>query len=179
MPRYDERTATCLVFTRKAGVLSAMGHDLKLRVMHFTVDVDAAETAVDARFDTASLRVVCALRDGSEDPKALSEAERLKIERAIRDDVLASTAHPEAWFRSTAVAREGDRVRVTGELTLHGRTRAVEVLARTEGGRRVAEVTVHQPDWGLRPYSAMLGALRVQPDVRVQVSVPPGEDPGP
>ena len=36
----------------------------------------------------------------------------------------------------------------------------------------VAEVSLHQPDFGIKPYSAMLGTLRVKPDVTVVVSLP-------
>jgi hypothetical protein len=36
----------------------------------------------------------------------------------------------------------------------------------------VAEVKIHQPDFGIKPYTAALGALKVKPDVLVRVSVP-------
>jgi len=36
----------------------------------------------------------------------------------------------------------------------------------------VAEVPIHQPDFGIKPYSAMLGALKVKPDLVVRCSVP-------
>ena len=42
---------------------------------------------------------------------------------------------------------------------------------REEGGARLAEATIHQPDFGIRPYQAALGGLRVKPDVQVRVSV--------
>ncbi len=35
-----------------------------------------------------------------------------------------------------------------------------------------AEVRLQQPDFGIRPYRAMLGTLRVQPDVLIRMSVP-------
>jgi hypothetical protein len=38
----------------------------------------------------------------------------------------------------------------------------------------VSEVRVHQPDFGIKPYSAALGALKVQADVTVKVSAPAG-----
>ena len=36
----------------------------------------------------------------------------------------------------------------------------------------VAELKLHQPDFGIKPYSAALGALKVKPDILVRVSVP-------
>jgi polyisoprenoid-binding protein YceI len=61
---------------------------------------------------------------------------------------------------------------VEGTLTLTGVSRPVTVEVRRDGERLVAEVLVHQPAFGIRPYSAMLGALKVKADVLVRVSVP-------
>jgi hypothetical protein len=36
----------------------------------------------------------------------------------------------------------------------------------------VARVRLHQPDLGIKPYSAMLGTLKIQPGVAVEISVP-------
>jgi hypothetical protein len=36
----------------------------------------------------------------------------------------------------------------------------------------VAEIKLHQPDFGIKPFTAALGALKVKPDVVVRVSVP-------
>ncbi len=63
---------------------------------------------------------------------------------------------------------EGDDPRaVDGALTLCGVTRPLVVTLRREAGRLVCEATVQQPAWGITPFRAMLGALRVQADVRV------------
>ena len=78
--RVDETTAECLIFTEREGLLGAMGHDLKLRVTRFSIEGDAAARHLAARFDAASLVVVAALRDGAEDPAALSESNRREIE---------------------------------------------------------------------------------------------------
>jgi hypothetical protein len=46
------------------------------------------------------------------------------------------------------------------------------VQAKKVGSHFVAQVVLHQPDFGIKPYSAMLGALRIRPDVRIELSVP-------
>ena len=61
---------------------------------------------------------------------------------------------------------------VTGELSLHGQRRTLTLQARQKGDRLVAEVTLHQPDFGIKPYTAMLGTLRIRPDVKLQLSLP-------
>jgi polyisoprenoid-binding protein YceI len=165
--------SSCTVFTFKEGVLSAIAHDLKLRVETLDVKVEG-ESRVTATFDARSLRVVCAQKNGTDDPGALSAGDKHKIEETLAKDVLESRRFPEIRFISTAVEPDprGEGHLVRGDLTLHGVTREISFTARTLGGVRVAEVTLHQPDFGITPYRAMLGALKLRPDVRVRVEVP-------
>jgi polyisoprenoid-binding protein YceI len=179
MSRFDESNAECLVFTFKEGILSAVAHDLKIRVQRFRIDVDEDAGTVDARFDAAALRVVCAMRDGAESPGTLSADQRREIEQNIVRHVLRPDAHPEIRFVSTSVDEAGDGFRVHGELALSGRRRPVDVALVREPGRYVATARVHQPDFGIRPYSALLGALKVKADVEVRVVVPYPPDASP
>ena len=76
-------------------------------------------------------------------------------------------------FISTKVARRPDGgYSITGDLTLHGTTRPISAETRVEAGRQVAEVEINQPDFGVVPFKAMMGTLKVKPAVRVRVSVP-------
>ncbi len=172
MPHYDASSAECLVLTYKEGLLSAIAHDLAIRVTSFDLDIDEGTLAVRARFDAASLRVVSAMKDGAPRADTLGDADKQKIEHSIAVDVLHVAEHPTILFASSSVVAEGDGYRITGELTLHGRTRPLAFLARAEGARLVAEVRLHQPDFGIKPYSAMLGTLKIKPDVTVRCSVP-------
>lgn len=153
--------AECLVFTYKEGLLSAVAHDLEIRVESWTADVDAAAGTVEARFDARSLRVVRAIGGN------VSERDKETIGKNIAQDVLDAKRYPEIRFRG---ARLGDRVE--GVLSLHGREKSVSFVPRDEGGAWSAEVRLHQPDFGIKPYSAMLGTLRIQPDVLVRVTMP-------
>lgn len=168
--RFDQTTAECLVLTRKDGVLAAAGHDLKLRVECFQIEADAA--AVRARFDAASLRVVCAVREGRDDPGALSDRERREIEQTLRDKVLDARAHPWIAFTSGPPSAAGAGVLLQGSLSIRGRERPLEVPVRREGDRAAVQLRLHQPDFGIRPYSALLGALKVRPDVEVRLVAP-------
>jgi polyisoprenoid-binding protein YceI len=172
VPHFDATTADCLVLTYKEGLLSAVAHDLQIRVERFEVDVDDATLAVRARLDATSLKVIGAAHDGALQPGALGDADKVKIEQNIQGDVLHTREHRAIRFTSSAVTREGEGVRIEGDLTLHGKTKRVTLLARPEGDRLVAEVVLHQPDFGVKPYSAMLGTLKVKPDVTVRCSLP-------
>ena len=61
---------------------------------------------------------------------------------------------------------------MTGTLALHGVERQITVQVRPEGDRMVAAVPLHQADFGIRPFSALLGALKVKPDLTVRLSLP-------
>ena len=71
-------------------------------------------------------------------------------------------------FESTSVSD----AEVTGKLTLHGITRDVRLSVTQDGERRVGELRLDQRDFGIKPYSALLGALKIQPHVLVRVSLP-------
>jgi hypothetical protein len=169
--RYDEQGATASVFTYKEGLLSAVAHDLALRVSRFSIDVDGAD-AVRARFEPRSLRVLHAMSGGAPSPGTLSESDKNKIEANLVDDVLEPKRFPEITFTSTSVRPDGEGFLIEGRLTLHGHTEVVRLSARRVGGELVVEHRLHQPTYGIKPYSAMFGALRVQPDVLVRVSLP-------
>ncbi len=163
--------SACYVFTFKEGILSAVAHDLKIRVTKFDIQIEG-ESSVRATLDARSLRVECARRGDSDDVRALSEDDKRSIEETVAREILKAREYPEIRFASTSVEREGGGYRVRGELTLCGVTRSIAFVSRPLGDGQVAEATIHQPDFGIRPYRAMLGTLRLSPDVRVRVEVP-------
>lgn len=172
MAHYDENSAECLVLTYKEGILSAVAHDLRLRVTRFAVDVEDASLAVKACFDATSLEVVSAMLGGAPRENALSSADKRKIEHSLTHEVLDAERFPAITFVSSSVTPRGAETMVTGELTLHGRTRSLTTLARLEGDRFIAEIELHQPDYGIKPYSAMLGALKIKPNVTIRMMLP-------
>jgi polyisoprenoid-binding protein YceI len=64
------------------------------------------------------------------------------------------------------------RFRVKGRLEIKGKTRELSFVVRPIGPDWVCEVKLHQPDFGIKPFSAMLGAMKIKPDVDVRLSVP-------
>lgn len=172
MPRFAPPEASCRIFTFKEGLLSPIAHDLEIDVERFELVWDEAGSCIEARFDAASLRVLHAVKAGVPDRSALSERDRRTIEGHIRDDVLEAKTHPEIRFRSSEIVLDEDGARVRGDLALHGHIRGVEARARKQNGRWIAETRLHQPDFGIAPYTAMMGTLRVRPEVRVRIEAP-------
>ncbi len=172
MLRIDNDSADCLVFTFKEGFLAVVAHDLKIKVGRFEMDVDEAAQTVEGRFDAASLRVVCAMSGGGESKGTLSASQKKEIEANIVRDVLGAGKYPEIRFTSSAVDKTPDGLRIKGQLSLHGKRKTIEVSLRKEPRRYVASARVHQPDFGIKPYSALLGALKVKADVEIRLVVP-------
>jgi polyisoprenoid-binding protein YceI len=159
-----------LVFTFKEGLLSPVAHDLRLKVTRFSVNVDEARTSVTASFDAASLVVDTPMKDGAENPSALTSSDKQKIAEQIRDEVLHARQYPEIGFRSRSLSLRADGgYDVQGELSLHGAQRSLSGSTQHVAGRQVLELTLHQADFGITPFRAMLGALKIQADVRVRL----------
>jgi hypothetical protein len=169
---FGAEQASCEVIVLREGLLAAVGHDLLLRATALGIDVDPGGPAVSVVVQAASLRVVTALRDGRPLPGALRPRDVQEIEATLATTVLEAQRFPEIRFASTDVSREGDGYRVRGTLALAGATRPLGFAVRRQGDRFLAEVPIHQPEFGIRPYTAMLGALRVKPEVVVRASVP-------
>lgn len=170
---YQDREIDCRIYTYKDGMLSRLGHDLALRVTRGKLRLDRQAGEVSATFDPSSLEVLGAVRDGQVDASVLSALDRKLIERATRKDVLEVRRFPEVSFRSVRVEGRGEgRFWIEGELALHGRTHPLRLDAEGKAGRLEAEAMIHQPDFGITPYRAALGGLRVRPEVRVVVTVP-------
>jgi polyisoprenoid-binding protein YceI len=167
--------ATCEVLTFKEGLLSAVAHDLLLRVTAFQITVDPAAPAapaVSAELDASSLRVVTAMRDGRPLHGVLRPPDAKEIEATITREVLRANRFPVIRFVSATVARTGAGYEIGGRLTLAGTTREATLRVRRDTGQLATEVPIHQPDYGIRPYRAMLGTLRVKEQVLVRATIP-------
>jgi polyisoprenoid-binding protein YceI len=171
MPSFDATNTECLIFTYKEGLLSAIAHDLKLKVSQLQLNI-GEDHQIEATFTASSLRVINAMQSGVESPGVLSDSDKKKIEHSITDEVLHSARFTEIKFVSTSVKPAGDGYQIEGQLSLHGQTRRISLITKREGDRHIAEFRLHQPDFGIKPYSAMLGALKIKPDITLRISVP-------
>lgn len=174
MPRIEGPDVRVRVFTFKEGLLSAVAHDLEIEVTRVSLEWPDDASHVRAEIDARSLRVLHAVVEGRPAPNALSDRDKRKIEQSIVDDVLQASRYPSIRFEA-ALAWPDPQPSVPsieGKLDLHGRSRSVAVAVTERGDAFVAMATLHQPDFGIAPYSAMLGTLKIKPDVRVEVRVP-------
>jgi hypothetical protein len=150
------------VRTSRTGAVAKAGHDLLIHVTEWsaTLDTDAPSLTLDA--DATSLRV----REGSGGMKPLDEDDLSNIETTIDDEVLLRR---DIGFRSTSMTVDGDAIAVTGDLTLVGTTNPLTFDLALAGGRVKGAAVVRQTDWGMKPYTALFGALKVADEVRVEI----------
>ncbi len=158
---------TVAVRTHRTGAAARAGHDLLLHVTAWRGEIeigeDGAPTTVVFEVDTTSFRVI----DGTGGIQALGDDDRASIVQTIDDEILNRAP---VTFRSTEVEETAPSVFcVHGDLTLVGETRPLTVeLTAADGALRAAAAVV-QSSWGIKPYSALFGALKVADDVSVAI----------
>lgn len=156
--------ATLSVRTRRAGAAAKAGHDLLIRVTAWNATLVVGEDPrIELHVDAGSLRVV----EGTGGLQPLGEDDIASIHKTIDDEVLK---RQEIEFHSTRVEPGADSggLTVEGELTIGDRTNPISFeLDVEEGGAFSASAVVTQTAWGLKPYSALFGALKVHDDVDV------------
>jgi polyisoprenoid-binding protein YceI len=158
---------TLSIRTGRTGAAAKAGHDLVIEVTAWEgtlrVGDSPADTSVELEADATSLHV----REGTGGMQSLGDDDKANIRTTIHDDVLKGHA---IAFRSTAVTAADGRLNVQGELTLVGTTRPLAFdLAVGDDGRLSGAAVVKQTDWGMKPYSALFGALKVADEVRVEI----------
>lgn len=169
--------STLTVWTYKEGLLSKVAHDLCIRATEWRAPatLEAGRAAVEVVVPVGGLRVQGQVKDGQ--VIALRDKDHREIEgNLVGRDVLDAARFPEVRFTGGVdLPKGGGRARVEGQLTLHGSTRplALEVEVRELADRWVVtgDVRLRQTTFGVKPYSALLGALRVQDELRVSWEV--------
>jgi polyisoprenoid-binding protein YceI len=161
-----------LVYARREGLAAKIGHDLTIEITDWAADVevpdDPTQTRLTVRVGLGSL----AVREGTGGAVPLTDTDRLDIRRNAAK-ALAVDRYPVATFTAGRV-QPGAGV-VDGTLTLHGVTRPVQLRVSEVGpGRYRGTATVTQSEYGIRPYSAFLGALRIRDAVAVEFEVDVG-----
>jgi polyisoprenoid-binding protein YceI len=169
--RYDlgPDDGTLAVRTGRTGTVAKAGHDLLIHVTEWRgtlVVGDEPSVTLDA--DATSLKV----REGTGGMMALDDGDLANIEQTIDNDVLK---RQDISFRSTRVEETADGLSVSGDLTLRGTTRPIAFDLELRDGRVRGTAVVKQTDWGMKPYTALFGALKVADDVRVEIDAALGQ----
>ena len=158
-----------MICTGVAGRAAQLGHRLTIamRSWQATTQWDSGEpVSAELTVDVDSLEVVRG--EGGLTP--LSGPEKILVRtNALRS--LDARRFPRITFVAKTIEKTGDGYRLTGALTIQGKTRAQTVDVRTDdldgSWWLSSETTVRQSAFGIKPYSQLLGSLKVADDVIV------------
>jgi polyisoprenoid-binding protein YceI len=168
-----------VIKTFRDGLAGKAGHDLIIDVTQWSGEIavndDQTVAVVEARIDMTSL----AVREGTGGIKPLTDADRREIAATARR-LLSADRHREARFVATRFHQAGgEGGSLDGTLTLRGQSQPLQVQVRqVSPGRYRGTGTVVQSAYGIKPYTAFLGALRVRDTVEFEAEVEAPARPG-
>ncbi len=148
------------VKTEKAGLLGGFAHSHVIRAQSFSgAMIYNAENPAAASF------AITVAVEGLEVLTAAKPSDKGKIRQKMLTKVLKAKQFPSITFVSREVAATGNGLRIDGDLTLLDQTRAVsvDVALSAAGDTLCAQGTfaILQSDFGIKPYSAALGSIKV------------------
>jgi polyisoprenoid-binding protein YceI len=174
----DDSHGTLQVTTGVAGPAAAVGHRLEIVMASWRATVEFtgdAPSSLDLTVEVDSLTV----RRGSGGVKGLSGPEKA-VARSNALKTLQASRHPQIRFQADDIDATDRGYRLAGILEVHG-TRHDHVVDLDVDDRGAAwdlacESVVRQTDFGVKPYSLMMGALKVADEVTVTFSAERAKD---
>ena len=155
--------------TGVTGRAARMGHRLTIAMTRWqaTVNWDGSDpVAAELVVDTDSFEVL----RGEGGVKGLSGPEKAVV-RSNALKSLNASRFPEIRFTANAIDRTDDGYRLSGTLQIRGKSRQHVIDLHTEelvdSWRMSAESTVRQRDYGIKPFSLLMGSVQVVDEVTV------------
>jgi polyisoprenoid-binding protein YceI len=168
----DASDGELVVRTGVTGRAAKMGHRLTIAMNSWQATVRwAGGEPVEAELAVAvtSLEVL----RGEGGLKPLSGAEKtLARSNALKS--LDADRFPQIRFQANDIAKTGDGYRLSGTLEIHGmaRQRAIDLRVDDVGNswRLCCEADVRQSEFGVKPYSMLMGSMKVVDNVIVSLT---------
>lgn len=159
--------------TTREGMAAKVGHDLVLDLPLWsgtlTMDPDdPAGAKLSAEIDLASLTVV----EGTGGVSPLSADDKAEITKTALK-LLDVARNPTAAFTAEQITADGgESGTIEGSLSLHGTTGPVRLKVTKSGNSSWrATGSLRQSEFGIKPYKAFLGALRLSDTVAIEVAL--------
>lgn len=166
---FTQSDGELLLRTEVTGRAKRFGHRLTIRMATWQATVrwrGHEPAAVEAAIELAGLEIV----SGAGGMKPLSTPEKA-IARGNALGSLAADAYPVVAYTCEAPVPTATGYDLAGELEIHGTTRphrlAVAVQEDQDRWLLTFESSVRQSDFGVKPYSLMMGSLAVGDEVAV------------
>jgi polyisoprenoid-binding protein YceI len=159
-----------------SGLLWFKGHDHHLAASDFGGRVELTPQTITP----ASLRLVVKAASLHETGADFTDQQKQIINKELHDIVLHPDQYPEIVFQSTNVTAQlasagGYDVKLTGDLTLHGVTRRIEIPATvTISGNdlhAVGKFSIDREDYKVKATSAAHGMVRVSNTIHFEFDI--------
>jgi hypothetical protein len=162
-PEWQAELQTLKIKTGREGAAAKAGHDLVLQVTDWEATVaTGASPSTELTIDPRSIEVV----SGSGGAKPLSDGDKADIKKSI-GKVLGTSP---ITFTTSHVQVDPKRLIVEGELTIAGASNGINVpLAIAEDGAISGSITLVHSSFGIKPFTAMFGALKVSDSVEILI----------
>ncbi len=153
----------------KEGVAAKMGHDLTFEAGSWSGNVtvdpdDPSSSSVQVTVDPSSLEIT----NASGGAKPLSDKDKGDIAK----NMSKTLGRSDITFESTGVSGNPPSVSVKGNLTVSGNTRPTTLdVSVDDSGHASGKTTFSHRDFGIKPYAAPLGVLKVKDGVEIEFSV--------
>jgi polyisoprenoid-binding protein YceI len=176
--RLDASDGELLIRTGVKGRAARMGHRLTIVMTRWQATVSwagAEPVAAELAVETDSFDVL----RGEGGVKGLSGPEKTLV-RSNALKSLDAGRFPEIRFTAETIDKTDDGYRLTGKLHIRGKSRQHVIDLRTEdlgdSWRMSAESGVRQTDYGVKPYSLLMGSVQVADDVTVSFAAVHAKD---
>jgi len=157
------------ILTGVEGPAAKMGHRLTIAIQEWQAQVvwkDGEPVAAELAVEVNSLQVLTG--EGGVTP--LSAPEKVVV-RSNALKSLDAKKHPTITFSAAAITKTETGYQLTGSLQIRGKTRpqVVELTVEDTGDTQLLsmEVAVAQTEFGLKPYSLLMGSMKVADEVRI------------
>jgi polyisoprenoid-binding protein YceI len=173
----DASRSKFMAHAGRSGLLWFKGHGHHLAAKDFSGRVELTPGTILP----ASLRLVVKAASLQETGADFTDQQKQIINKELHDIVFHPDQYPEIVFQSTNVTAKpaksggGFDVRLTGDLTLHGATRRIEIPATvTLNGdemRAIGEFSIDRDDFKVKATSAAHGMVRVSNKVKFEFDI--------
>jgi polyisoprenoid-binding protein YceI len=176
----DGKRSLLVIQVFKEGAAATLAHDHTVHAIEVAGQVVADPAAPESASVTITVQTKTLVNDDPQvrrqfglDP-IVPEKDKKSVEESMKGDTqLDVEKYPTISFTSTSVEKSGDKLTLVGDFTLHGATKrikmpiAVKIVDNTLTGD--GKIRFLQSDYGIKPYSAFLGAVKNKDELVLNV----------
>lgn len=168
--RLGTESGRIVLRTFRDGLAATAGHDLVIELPRWSgelvVNDDKTPESLEVRIDVGALTVL----EGTGGLKPLTDRDRREIATTARRQ-LSTDQHAEAVFTANRFEMSGDNGVIEGNLSIRGVARPLRLqVSQLEPGSYRGTGTLVQSAYGIKPYTAFFGALKVRDAVDIEVN---------